>query len=86
MWVFLPSCTLMYYMGCLVPEDARRGNWIAGTGVTHRWLLATMWVLESNLYPMKEQPVFLTSEPFLQSPPLFFVGYPDVATIPQWAF
>lgn len=86
MGVFCLHVLLMYYLGCLVTEEAGRGNWIAGTGVTHRWLLATMRLPESNLYPMKEQPVFLTSEPFLQSPSLFFVGYTNVAIIPQWVF
>jgi hypothetical protein len=53
-----------------VPEEGRRNgifwNWI------HRWCGVTLWVLESNLRLLEEEPVLLTSDPSLQTEDYIF--------------
>lgn len=30
-------CVCVHYV-CAIPEEARRGHWVPGAGVTYRWL------------------------------------------------
>lgn len=46
-----------------LPEDQKRAS--DSLGQSYRQLGAAVWVLESNVDPLEEQPVLLTSEIFL---------------------
>lgn len=59
------SACIMYNI-CAVPDKARRGRQIPGTSVTYSCELPCgFW--DSNLSPLEEQFVLLTTKPPLQS-------------------
>lgn len=49
---------------CTGPVQVRRGHHIPGTGVTGGY--EPLWLLNTNLEPLKEQQAVLTSEPSVQ--------------------
>ena len=52
---------------CLMPTEARRGNWILWNW-SYRQCELPYGCWELNPGPLEEQSVLLTPEPFLQSP------------------
>lgn len=59
---------------CRYPKSTKESAGSSGAGVADGCELLGIWVLGAELSPLKEQQMFLTADPALQLPRLFFIN------------